>query len=112
MSVGNLEIFRDFSLVSDLIDLLEISCSKVLPEKINLFNVCSGQPRKLINLANELSSALNVQVQFKTDQSKVRKDEPKVLIGSNAKVCGAFDWKPTQLTDKEFINSFLKPIIN
>jgi len=42
ITVGNLNIQRDFNLVSDHLRLLETSINQKVQDKFNIYNVCSG----------------------------------------------------------------------
>lgn len=109
--VGNLNIFRDFSLIPDLLKLFTLSMNSEMHEDLSIFNVCSGNPRKLESLATELSKALKVETKFHVDPSRVRKNEPKLVVGSNVKVRNYLGWEPSELSDQDFIEAYLKPLI-
>lgn len=109
VEVGNLDIHRDFSLISDLINLLFFTLNATPFHKTKVFNVCSGKPRHLKKLAQELASQLGAQVEFKPDPEKFR-DEPKKICGSNLRLQEYLQHKPHCKSDHEFVEHFLKPI--
>ena len=106
--VGNLAIYRDFSLVDDLIDLLERSFALRPINKVETGNVCSGQPRLLSDLVNELALAMKVRVNLEIDQNRLRNGDPKLIVGSNAKLEKVFGWKYPSLSNQEFVRRFLE----
>jgi GDP-4-dehydro-6-deoxy-D-mannose reductase len=107
IKVGNLEMSRDFSLVSDLINLLVLTTKEKLTNKFELFNVCSSRPRLLKDLAIELSQALGKVVNFEIDPEKLRPGEPAFVVGSNKKIKNSFKWSPQNYSNQEFIERFL-----
>lgn len=108
--VGNLDIFRDFSLISDLMTLFFNIEHSEINEFVATYNVCSGQVRNLKSLAEELATQLGKRIIFETDPAKLRNNEPKFVVGSNLKAKSTFNWEPRKRTDKEFIQSFLREI--
>lgn len=107
IKVGNLDIYRDFSTIQDLINLLLISIDKKTTSETEIFNVCSSQPRLLRDLLGELAKALGKNVIFELDKQKVRDGEPISVIGSNEKIKKTFNWSPATLSNKEFIQKLL-----
>ncbi|UYL08291.1 GDP-mannose 4,6-dehydratase [Bdellovibrio sp. SKB1291214] len=107
--VGNLELFRDFSSVDDLIALLLKVLVRDLVAPYSVFNVSSGQTRKLRDLAEALAANLEVNVEFQLDPSRLRSDDPYLIKASSEKAQSVFNWKPHVGTDAEYIQSFLKP---
>ena len=107
IKVGNLDIYRDFSLVSDLIDLLILTTQVKTQSRFEIFNVCSSSPRFLKDLAIELSQALGKVLTFERDPAKLRAGEPFFIVGSNNKVKNTFKWTPLNYSNQEFIKRFL-----
>lgn len=110
IKTGNLDLYRDFSLVSDLISLLKTIHETDVEFKFDSFNVCSGQPRHLLELAKEIAMQLNANINFVIDPSKLRLGEPTSLVGSSSKVQNVFNWHPTGYDNHSFIKSFLEAI--
>jgi len=110
IKVGNLDIYRDFSTINDLLKLLLLSLNKPKNYNFEIFNVCSSQPRLLKELTDELAKALNKDIKFEVDPKKVRRGEPISIIGSNKKTRNYFNWEPDKLTNKEFIQKLLSDI--
>lgn len=104
---GNLELYRDFSSISSLIEKLILSLETLPETNFEIFNVCSSQPRKLNDLAIELSRQLGKQVEFHTDESLLRKDEPISIIGSSKKLQSHLKFSHDSKSTAEFIEDFL-----
>lgn len=109
VKLGNLDLYRDFSPVKNLIEILYRSSLFPYKEGVEVFNVCSGQPRLLRNLTRKLTDRLNPKVKITQDNAKVRKNEPKKLIGSRKKLDRFLKSAPP-LTDDQFIDLFFAPI--
>lgn len=108
IKTGDLDLFRDFSSVKSLIETLIKFSEKTQNKNFEIYNVCSSQPRKLKDLANELASQLDKKVNFETDSSLVRKDDPKVLVGSNKKINQYLHLSNSKNTNAQFIKEFLE----
>lgn len=107
IKTGNLELYRDFSSVSSLIKKLILSLETLPVTNFEIFNVCSSQPRKLKDLATELSRQLGKKVKFHTDESLLRNDEPISIIGSSKKLESHLKISQDSKSTAEFIEDFL-----
>jgi len=93
MSVGNLEVFRDFLDVKDTVRAYKILKSADVKTG-EIFNVCSGKAieiKECLNKMIEISGISDVKVEI--DPLKYRKDDLKVLCGDNRKI-KALGWEP------------------
>jgi len=104
---GNLNIYRDFSLVEDLINLFIKILSTDLKEKTSTYNVCSGNSFLLKEVAQHIANELNIKVNFVEVPELMRKDEPNSIIASNQKAKLIFQWAPTNLSSNEFVKKIL-----
>lgn len=104
IKLGNLDIYRDFSLVSDLMDFFinDLKCNQ--RKKFEILNLSSGVGRHLKTLVNLFSQKLNKKVKIETDPSLVRKGEPTHIIGTFGS-----SYKKRK-TDEEFVDAFLKGV--
>lgn len=105
LSVGNVDVVRDFLDVRDVVDIYYkiLTCGKIG----EVYNVCSGnglQLRKIIALATE---ELKVQVEICVDKDKIRPIDNMVIIGDNQKIRTEFNWVP-----KISIEQSIKDIIS
>lgn len=108
ISIGNLDVRRDIGAVHDL--LLAFGKLLTLDTQLNdfeVFNICSGTPKLLRDLALGLAKMLNVNVEFVTDPSLVRSGEPKMICGSADKMKQATGWEPHCRSVDMLLRSFV-----
>ena len=82
--VGNLEAIRDFSHVDDV-----VAAYRLLLERAPAgatFNICSGEPRSIRSLLDELIALAAVQVRVEVDQQRFRPADIPYLVGDPAKI--------------------------
>lgn len=109
IGVGNLEVFRDFSLITDLLDLLIKVENTTVLKSVDIFNVCSSQARNLKDLIELLASSMGVKSRLVIDESKYRLDA-EYIEGDNNKCRNTFNWAPKKLNNNEFIKEFLQEL--
>lgn len=88
--VGNLESIRDFSHVDDV-----VAAYRLLLERApagSTFNICSGEPRSIRSLLDELIALAGVQVRVDVDRQRFRPADVPYLLGDPAKIEG-LGWK-------------------
>ncbi len=92
LSVGNLEVIRDFSDVRDVVKayLLLIEKGKVG----EIYNVGSGHGYKLVDLLEYILSQTATHVDVRIDSDKVRPTDTPILIANIAKIRQATNWLP------------------
>ncbi|MGK5085628.1 NAD(P)-dependent oxidoreductase [Bdellovibrionota bacterium FG-1] len=106
--VGNLNVSRDIGSVQDLLDAVAALIGRASPpEKFETFNVCSGSPKHLATLADQLAKNLDVKIEFITDPSRVRKGEPEKIQGSHARLTEATGWAPRCSNEQTLLEMFL-----
>lgn len=90
--VGDLSAMRDFTFISDIINayilMLETNC------KPGIYNVCSGQPKKISDLLDILVAKSKIKLSVKSDQERFRPSEVPFFAGSSAKLKQVTGWKP------------------
>jgi nucleoside-diphosphate-sugar epimerase len=107
---GNLEVHRDFGLLSDAIEAICRLVDTASTEKFVPFNLCSGQSRSLKNLANEMKTQMQADIEFVFDTSRARPGEPHFVQGSCDRLSQHLGgWHPQgqRLTDPEWVTEFL-----
>ncbi len=77
------EHFRDFTYIDDVVDIV-FKISKLLNNKINLFNVCASNPLKISNVINLIKR--NQKKKMQLNYLKKRKGEMHITYGSNLKL--------------------------
>lgn len=84
IELGNLDIVRDFSDVRFVVDtyrrLMECDCAS------EIVNICSGRGVSLLDIVEKMNLLAGRRITVKINQDFVRKNEVKVLIGSDRKL--------------------------
>ena len=91
--VGNLETYRDFTDVRDMVRAYWLAtdfCNYAEP-----YNICSGETHKIKDiLIKLLFFSTNKNIKIKEDETKLRPSDVPLLYGDNTKFVRATDWKP------------------
>lgn len=82
--VGNLHVARDFSDITTVVEVYRRLVSS--PKPGETFNICSGQPVLLGDIARLLEEITDNRITLTVDPSFVRPDEPRVIVGSKRKL--------------------------
>jgi len=92
VSVGNLETERDFIAVDDVVDAyITMARSACWGE---VFNICSGVPRSVRSVLEELVSFSTQRIRLQTEPGLQRPTDVPVMYGSWEKAHKAFGFKP------------------
>ena len=97
LKVGNLDASRDFLDVSDVcaayLQLLQ------LPERggdyPRCFNICSGQPRQIRSILDEMLAISSAQIQVTQDPERMRPSDIPTATGSTQAMRDTTGWQPT-----------------
>ena len=105
MSVGNLDVVRDFLDVRDVVR----AYYKILKESENrkVYNVCSGKGVKLSDIISIISKELGINPKIIVDRTKIRPNEIMYVVGDNTRLKSDLNWKPEFIledTIKDMIN--------
>ena len=92
MTVGNLEIRRDFSDVRDIIRAYILLMDK--GRRGEIYNVCSGRATSLKKILDTLLSLSSAKIEVRVDPTKVRKTDIPFLAGSRQKIKKETGWEP------------------
>jgi GDP-4-dehydro-6-deoxy-D-mannose reductase len=92
LSVGNLDVAREFGDVRDVVS----AYIKVLEEGApgETYNVATGDARPLREALNVLLDSANVEMEIEVDPAKIRPADPPLLQGSSEKLRRATNWSP------------------
>ena len=109
MSVGNVEVIRDFLDVRDVV----VAYYKILKESKTreVYNVCSGKGVKLKEIIDLCSNELNIKPKIIVDKAKIRPNEIMFVVGDNSKLKTELNWEPQYTlknTIKDMINYTLE----
>jgi GDP-4-dehydro-6-deoxy-D-mannose reductase len=90
ISVGELDLVRDFLDVRDVVD----AYFRLLQQGVKgeIYNVCSGQGRSLREILANMIDYLKIRVDLRVDPALLRPQEIKQVIGSNDKLKKATGW--------------------
>jgi GDP-4-dehydro-6-deoxy-D-mannose reductase len=103
MHVGNIDVYRDFLDVRDVVRAYECIIRKGRPGQA--YNVCSGKKRKIseiLDILISLSTRKNISI--KVDDLKLRPIDLKVIYGDNSKLKQETGWEPVIDIDRSLID--------
>lgn len=92
LSVGNLNVVRDFSDVRDIVAAYRLLLERRPPGDI--YNICSGQGYVIRDLVDRLISLSAVKMEIETDRERWRKAETPALVGDNSLIAKDLGWRP------------------
>ena len=90
--VGDLSAQRDFTDVRDVIEAYATVAERGLPTGI--YNICSGQPRRVSDILEFLLQEAKTPIQVKVDPARLRPSDVPLFIGSAEKIRSQISWKP------------------
>jgi len=92
ISVGNLNVMRDYTDVRDGVKAYLLVALKASPGSV--YNLCSGKAYKLIDLLNYLVSLTKEDVKVEIDNSRFRPSDIPLMVGDNTKIKEEINWAP------------------
>ncbi|MBC6975843.1 GDP-mannose 4,6-dehydratase [Bacillus sp. Xin] len=92
IKVGNLESFRDFTDVRDIVRAYYMLALKGYAGEI--YNVCSGISTSIQEILNILLSFSNKKIAIETDPNKMRPSDIPYFIGDYTKIKNLTKWEP------------------
>ena len=92
ITVGNLEIRRDFSDVRDIVRAYILLMDK--GRRGEIYNVCSGRPTSLKKILDTLLCLSSTEIEIRVDPTKIRKTDIPFLAGSRQKIKKETGWEP------------------
>ncbi len=94
IEVGNLESFRDFTDVRDMVKAYYLAATKCKAGEV--YNICSGKAYKMKDVMDLLLtfSKSKKQVKIKTDPTRLRPSDVELLLGDCSKFQKETGWKP------------------
>ncbi len=110
--VGNLDLWRDIGSLQDLLAAIHGVLTRLKPAEgeSEIFNVCSGNAKKLADVAAELARQMGIQAAFEPQASRIRPAEPLRMEGDSSKLQKALNWSPQATDSESLIRSFLRPL--
>lgn len=95
IKVGNLEAERDFLDVGDVADAYVAilnACERL--EAGSIFNICSGQSRRISNILDALVAKSNVRITIAQDPARLRPSETPCYVGDARRLISVTGWQP------------------
>jgi GDP-4-dehydro-6-deoxy-D-mannose reductase len=101
LQVGNIDVERDFLDVRDVIDayLLILARGESLTRRA-VFNVASGQPRRVADLLDVMLQASALPVEVQVDPARFRPADLPSVVGDAAALRRSFGWTPKRSVDE------------
>ncbi|MCY7293373.1 MAG: GDP-mannose 4,6-dehydratase, partial [Ferruginibacter sp.] len=105
INVGNITVTRDFVDVRDVVRAYYLLLQKGKTGQV--YNICSGKGYTLEHVLETLMNQLQIKPAIIVDETLIRPDENKIVIGSGNKIFIETGWQPTIS-----LNESLKDIID
>lgn len=84
IELGNLDVCREFN---DINFVCEVYAKLLICDKNSeVVNICANKGIKLLDVISKMNKITNYEIEVKVNKDLIRKDEIKVLIGSNKKL--------------------------
>lgn len=99
--VGNIDVYRDFSLVSEFTDRFLEILNKNNSEKFQVINLSSGVPRSVRNIVKLLIEKSGKSLEIVTDPTLIRRNDPTYIVG---KFTTSYT---SNFSDEQFVTKFL-----
>lgn len=97
LQVGNLEASRDFLDVADVcaayVKLLQLS--EQTTEYPRCFNICSGQPRKIRDILDEMLAMSSAEISVTQDPGRMRPSDIPTATGDTQAMRDTTGWQPS-----------------
>lgn len=92
ISVGNIDIIRDFLDVRDVVD----AYYKILffGRKGEVYNVCRGTGYTLRAIIQQIAQSIDFSPELMVDPAKVRPTDNQIIIGDASKLMTELNWRP------------------
>ena len=92
IKVGNLEAFRDFTDVRDIVRGYWLALEKGKPGEV--YNLCSGRAYRIGDVLDMLVSMAGLKVEVRQEEARMRPSDVPRLEGDNSKFIADTGWKP------------------
>jgi GDP-4-dehydro-6-deoxy-D-mannose reductase len=88
---GDTSIIRDFVDVRDVVRAYCLLFKK--GKKGEVYNICSGEGTSLNELIDKMASILNVNISIRKNESLIRPNDNRIIIGSSKKIVQDTGWQ-------------------
>lgn len=93
ITVGNLEIVRDFVDVRDVVRAYHLLLQR--GESGEIYNICSEKGYSLRSILHRMMEITGVDAEITVDETLIRPNDNLVITGSNRKINRQLGWKPS-----------------
>lgn len=101
LSVGNLDVSREFGDVRDVVDAYVQVLEAGKPGEA--YNVATGDARPLRDALKILLDSAEVEMTVEVDPAKIRPADPPLLQGSGEKLRKATGWEPKRVPEETLV---------
>lgn len=92
MSVGNIEVARDFTDVRDVVAAYYAILHR--GKRGEVYNVCSGTSHKLSEIIKTAENILGIKADIRVDETRLRPNDAMFICGSSKKINEELGWFP------------------
>ena len=92
LETGDLDVTRDFTNVSDVLDAYLALAEKGVSGEV--YNVCSGVEYRVRDLVAQMIVMTGLNIQLQNDPARFRKAEQTRVVGDNSKLRADTGWAP------------------
>jgi GDP-4-dehydro-6-deoxy-D-mannose reductase len=92
LTVGNLEVKRDFTDVRDVVVAYSALLEKGRIDEV--YNVCSGSAVRLADVVRKFEAISGITVEINTDSDRLRSNEVSQIFGDSTKLKTETGWSP------------------
>lgn len=92
LETGDLDVTRDFTNVSDVLDAYLALAEKGVSGEV--YNVCSGLEYRVRDLVAQMIVMTGLNIQLQNDPARFRKAEQTRVVGDNSKLRADTGWAP------------------
>jgi GDP-4-dehydro-6-deoxy-D-mannose reductase len=93
MSVGNLEVLRDFTDVRDMVKAYRLAATQGVPGAV--YNVCSGHVLKIEEVLEGLLARSSISIEVHVDPKLFRSADIPIMSGDSSRLMEATGWAPS-----------------
>lgn len=104
MLVGNLDVWRDFVDVRDIVRAYAMAATKdpKICGEDRVFNLASGRPWRIRDILDHLIAASGCAIEVVIDPERVRSNDVRFVAGNAERAAEAFGWRPEIPLERTF----------
>jgi GDP-4-dehydro-6-deoxy-D-mannose reductase len=102
LTVGNLEVKRDFTDVRDVVVAYSALLERGRTDEV--YNVCSGSAVRLADVVQKFQAISGIEARIDTDPARLRSHEVPVIYGDSTKIRAETGWSPQIPLEKTILD--------